>query len=392
MTRKAAILGAAFLMATSAIGPGFLNNTSLFTQQLLTSFGFVILVSVLIDIGAQLNIWRIITVAGLHAQDLSNRLYPGIGYLLAGLVVFGGFAFNIGNIAGCGLGLEVISGLDPRWGAAVSCCIAVLIFWYREAGRAIDLFVKILGIAMIVLTFYVMYASNPPIAKAIEHSFAPTVIDIPMIVALVGGTVGGYISFAGAHRLLDAGITGVDAIPKVNRSSVTGILLTSFMRYTLFLAALGVVWAGSQLDPKNPAASVFRIAAGDIGYRFFGIVLWCAAITSVIGASYTSISFLKSFHPGLQKNHRWLVSAFIVASTIVFICWQKPPVAVLVAAGILNGLILPIALAIMLIAVTRKKLFPGYTHPYWLHIIGWLVVAAMGWMGYDTIQNEIQKL
>ena len=41
MKKNSAILGAAFLMATSAIGPGFLTQTSLFTEQLLTSFGFV---------------------------------------------------------------------------------------------------------------------------------------------------------------------------------------------------------------------------------------------------------------------------------------------------------------------------------------------------------------
>src|SRR5476649_2075603 len=95
-------LGAAFLMANSSIGPGFLTQTTVFTQQLLTSFGFVILVSVLLDIGAQLNTWRILTVSELRAQDLSNQLLPGLGYFLCVMVVLGGFAFNIGNIAGCG--------------------------------------------------------------------------------------------------------------------------------------------------------------------------------------------------------------------------------------------------------------------------------------------------
>jgi Mn2+/Fe2+ NRAMP family transporter len=93
-------LGAAFLMANSSIGPGFLTQTTVFTQQLLTSFGFVILVSVLLDIGAQLNTWRILTVSELRAQDLSNKLLPGLGYFLSVIVVMGGFAFNIGNIAG----------------------------------------------------------------------------------------------------------------------------------------------------------------------------------------------------------------------------------------------------------------------------------------------------
>lgn len=53
---RSLLLGAAFLMATSAIGPGFLTQTTHFTQQLAASFGFVILISIIIDIGAQLNI------------------------------------------------------------------------------------------------------------------------------------------------------------------------------------------------------------------------------------------------------------------------------------------------------------------------------------------------
>jgi Mn2+/Fe2+ NRAMP family transporter len=392
MKKNSALLGAAFLMATSAIGPGFLNNTSDFTQKLLTSFGFVILISVIIDIGAQLNIWRVITVNENRAQDISNKLLPGLGYALAALVAFGGLAFNIGNIAGCGLGLEVLTGLDPKWGAVISCVIALVIFWMKEAGKAVDVFVKILGVAMIGLTGYVMFASDPPFGKAIQHTFWPEEIDVKMIVALVGGTVGGYISFAGAHRLLDANVKGIGSIPQVNRSAVTGIVITALMRYILFLAALGVVWAGSTLGDKNPAASVFNIAAGGIGYKFFGVVMWAAAITSVIGASFTSVSFWKTFSPALEKNQRILISGFIIFSTVVFIFLKQPPGSILVMAGILNGLILPVALAIMLIAVTKKRLFPSYRHPLWMHIIGWLVVALMTWMSIIIIQRDIGKL
>jgi Mn2+/Fe2+ NRAMP family transporter len=386
------LLGAAFLMATSAIGPGFLNNTSLFTKELLTSFGFVILVSVLLDIGAQLNIWRIITVSETRAQDLSNKLLPGLGYGLAFLVAFGGLAFNVGNIAGCGLGFEVLTGLDPKWGAAISAIIALVIFWTKEAGKAIDIIVKILGIAMIGLTVHTMFASHPPYGKAILHTFWPEKINFKMIVTLVGGTVGGYISFAGAHRLLDANIKGKVAIPQVNRSAVTGIIITSIMRYVLFLAALGVVWNGALLSDKNPAASVFEIAAGNAGYKFFGVVLWAAAITSVIGASYTSVSFWKTFHPSLEKNQRWLITGFIIISALVFITLQQPPGYILVTAGALNGMILPVALAIMLIAVTRRNLFTGYRHPVWMQIIGWLVVGIMGWMGGMLINESLNNM
>ena len=385
------ILGAAFLMATSAIGPGFLNNTSLFTQQLLTSFGFVIVVSILLDIGAQLNTWRIVTVSECRAQDLANKVLPGLGVFLSILVAFGGLAFNIGNIAGCGLGFEVLTGIDVRWGAIISCVIALGIFWYKESGKAIDIFVKLLGIAMIAVTFYIVFASHPPLKEAIYRSLWPEKIDVKIIVALVGGTVGGYISFAGAHRLLDAGIKGSDTVPQVTRGSVTGILITSLMRYMLFLAALGVVIHYGTLNTSNPASSVFKLAAGQIGYKFFGIVMWSAAITSVVGASYTSISFWKTLHPWIERNSRSIISAFIIITTAVFLLLKETPSVILVIAGAVNGLILPITLAVMLIASTKQKLMGNYKHPLWMQLAGWIVVALMSWMGWITIHENLLR-
>ncbi|MEX0636050.1 MAG: hypothetical protein WD135_04715, partial [Ferruginibacter sp.] len=115
-SKRSILIGAAFLMATSAIGPGFLTQTAVFTQQLGASFGFVILVSVILDIVAQLNIWRIIAVADQPAQDIANKVFPGLGYFLSLLVFLGGLAFNIGNIAGAGLGLNVLFGISITQG------------------------------------------------------------------------------------------------------------------------------------------------------------------------------------------------------------------------------------------------------------------------------------
>jgi len=385
--RQSAILGAAFLMATSAIGPGFLTQTSLFTQQLFTSFGFVIIISILLDIGAQLNIWRIISMRGSRAQDIANEIVPGLGYLLASLIALGGLVFNIGNIAGCGLGLQVLTGMDPAIGAAISALVALGIFWYKEAGRLVDRFTSLLGLVMIGLTVYIAFSSHPPVLQALQHSVWPEKIDTGLIVTLVGGTVGGYISFAGAHRLLDAGIKGKAQLAKVNKSAVSGILITSVMRYTLFLAALGVVAGGVTLDTSNPAASVFQSAAGTIGYKFFGIVLWSAAITSVVGASYTSVSFWQTLVPAVAQNNRAVISGFILLSTLLFIAIGKP-VKLLVWAGAFNGLILPLALAVMLVAATRSRRFNDYRHPLALQIAGWLVVAIMGWMGFRLIADS----
>lgn len=384
------LLGAAFLMATSAIGPGFLTQTTVFTESLLASFGFVILISLILDIFAQTNVWRIIAVTEKRGQDIANMVLPGLGFLLAGLIVIGGLAFNIGNIAGAGLGVQALFGISPQLGAAISAVIAILIFLVKEAGKAMDRFTQIAGLVMILLTIYIAIVTAPPVGEAAVKTFVPDQIDILAIVTLVGGTVGGYITFAGGHRLLDAGVTGIGSLPEVTKSSIIGILVTTVMRIALFLAVLGVVSGGAALDPNNPAASVFQNGAGMIGYKFFGIVMWAAAITSVIGAAYTSVSFIQTFSPAIEKNKNFFIIAFIALSTIIFITIGRP-VDVLVIVGALNALILPIALGSLLVAVTKKRIVGDYKHPKWLLISGILVVIVMTYMGIYTIIGLFQS-
>jgi Mn2+/Fe2+ NRAMP family transporter len=379
-------LGAAFLMANSSIGPGFLTQTTVFTKELMASFGFVILFSSLLDIGAQLNTWRILSVSELRAQDLANKLLPGLGYVLAFLVVLGGFAFNIGNVAGCGLGLNVLFGLSYEQGAIISGGVALLLFWIKEIGSMLDGFTKILGTIKILLTLFIAYNAHPPLAEAVYHTFVPETISAAAIVTIVGGTVGGYLTFSGAHRLLDAGIKGKAAIPEVNRSAISGIVISSIMRFVLFLATFGVLAQGAVLDSSNPPASVFGFAAGNIGLRIFGVVLWSAAISSVVGASYTSVSFFKTFHPAFIRYERWVISGFIVICTTLFVLIGKP-VQLLLAAGLINGMVLPFALAVVLVAVTRKRLMNNYQHPIWMQLSGWLVVIVMGWMAVKAMME-----
>ena len=108
------LMGAAFLMATSAIGPGFLTQTSTFTAQYKSVFALVIVCTILLDVTTQLNIWSVIGVSGMRGQDIANKVLPGLGYFIAFMVALGGLAFNIGNVGGGALGLNVLFGIRRR--------------------------------------------------------------------------------------------------------------------------------------------------------------------------------------------------------------------------------------------------------------------------------------
>jgi Mn2+/Fe2+ NRAMP family transporter len=163
------------------------------------------------------------------------------------------------------------------------------------------------------------------------------------------------------------------------------------MRIFLFLAALGVVAQGLRLDPSNPPASVFKLAAGNVGYKLFGVVMWSAAVTSVVGAAYTSVSFIRTFSPVLEKYQKWLIIGFIAVSTFVFAVVGQP-VKILILVGSLNGLILPLSLGVMLIAAYQKKVVGDYRHPLWLTIFGIIIVVSMAYLGVYSLFHGIPKL
>ena len=259
---RSALLGAMFLMATSAIGPGFITQTTNFTITLGAAFAFAIVASILVDIAVQMNVWRVIGVSGMRANELANKVAPGLGWALAGLILLGGLVFNIGNIAGTGLGLNAMLGMEAQLGAVLSVLVAIGIFVSKRAGIALDRIVVVLGAVMILLTLYIALTSNPPVGAALKNSVLPDNIDFLAITTLIGGTVGGYITYAGAHRLLESGTTGPENAGKITKASVIGILVTGVMRVVLFLAILGVVAGGAALAKDNPAASAFQQAAG----------------------------------------------------------------------------------------------------------------------------------
>lgn len=386
-TYRGALSGSAFLMAVSAIGPGFLTQTTQFTVELGASLAFAILVSILIDIGAQLNTWRAICVSGRRGDELANAIFPGLGRVVIAVIVFGSFAFNIGNVSGCALALEAVFGLRNSFGATISAMLAILLFMSPRMGVALDRFSRSLGVVMIGLILYMVLKTHPPVSRALLESVAPEHVDFTAMVTLVGGTVGGYVMFSGAHRLLDAGIQGKDELKAITWASVSGIIITGIMRSLLFLAVLGVLGLGAVVGANTPVFDAFRSAAGTPGHFVSAIVFWSAAISSVVGCSYTSISFLKNKDEKMAARR---TTTFIVLTLLAVYMLQWTgfrPTPLLIAAGTFNGLLMPVVLGVALLASYNRALMGGYRHPIWAGAIGLVAWLVSLYLAYRTIAN-----
>ncbi|WP_051201790.1 NRAMP family divalent metal transporter [Ferrimonas senticii] len=387
---KKALLSVAFLMATTSVGPGFLTQTTVFTNLYQIDMAFPVLASILITFGIVMNLWRVVGVSGLRIQDIANKVAPGLGYAVGILLALGAVAFNFGNVSGSALGLNVLTGADTLWGTLFTGLLGCVLFLAHNASKHIDSMARYLGLLMIVLIAYVAMTTMPPLAPVVAAGMMPTDVNSLLLptLTIVGGAVGGY--YTGAQRLVDVGLKGQHQLKAISQAAIMGVSIAVVIRILLFLAVLGVIVQGATLDKANPAADAFRQGASSVGYYIFGLVLFVASITSVVGNSYMAISLVKTLFPTIERNEKYWCVGFIVLTTVGTACINMP-VFLLMLAGLVNSVILPVVLGVILIASRRKDIVGDYRHPMWLTSLGAFIVIVMAIGSSSTISGFITR-
>ncbi|WP_043128960.1 NRAMP family divalent metal transporter [Photobacterium leiognathi] len=385
-----AILSVAFLMATTSVGPGFLTQTAVFTNIYKIDMAFPVFASMFITFGIVMNLWRIVGVSGLRIQDIANRVAPGMGYVVGILLALGAVAFNFGNVSGAALGINVLTGVDTTWGALFTGVVGCLLFVVHNASKRMDQMARYLGLFMIVLIAYVAMTSLPPMGETLQAAVLPTDMSNLLLptLTIVGGAVGGY--YTGAQRLVDVGLQGKDNVASIKKAAWAGISIAVVIRILLFLAVFGVIATGAVLDTSNPAADAFRQGAGEMGYFIFGLVLFVASITSVIGNSYMAISLIKTLFPVVARNEKAWCVGFIIITSLGTVTMNMP-ILLLMLAGLINSIILPVVLAMVLAATRRKDIVGDYKHPMYLTVTGVLIVVVMAAASLSNITNFMTK-
>jgi Mn2+/Fe2+ NRAMP family transporter len=385
-----AIFSIAFLMATTSVGPGFLTQTAVFTNIYKIDMAFPVFISMFITFGIVMNLWRITGVSGLRIQDIANKVAPGMGYLVGILLALGAVSFNFGNVSGAALGINVLTGIDTSWGALFTGLVGSMLFVIHNASKRIDQMARYLGLFLIVLIAYVAVKNLPPISQVVKAAILPADYKSLLLptLTIVGGAVGGY--YTGAQRLIDSGLNGKNNILLIDYTAWAGISITVIIRILLFLAVFGVIATGATLDTSNPAADAFRQGSGTFGYFIFGLVLFVASITSVVGNSYMAISLTKTLFPIVGRNEGLCCVGFIILTSLGTVILDMP-ILLLILAGLVNSIILPIVLGMMLVATRRKDIVGDYKHPTYLTLFGLFIVILMAAASVTNISNFTLK-
>jgi Mn2+/Fe2+ NRAMP family transporter len=391
-SRRGAVLGAAFLMAASAVGPGFLIQTSRFSAEGGMPFFYAILFVTLADIVTKANIWSVVGASGMTGAQLADGVQKGLGTALTVMIVFGGLAFNVGNIGGAALGLSALCGLPERIGALVGGLLAAMIFCFGSAKCIVDRLAVILSAIIVAVVLAVCIRTQPPLLKTVTT--LPQLRTLPgmffPLITLLGGACGGYIPFSGAHRLLE---TGERTPASFRRAAVLGASVSGLIRLLLFFCVIGACCAGRAFlseraaaiaGADNPAAQTFYLAAGEWGKRLFGVLLLCAGLACTVGAAYTSVTFLRTLHPFLARHERACILGMIGVSVLILLIFGRASTFA-VLAGTVNGFVLPLSLTCILLASGIRSIVGEYRHPLPLTIAGWIVAALSAMLAVRSL-------
>lgn len=354
-------------------------STADLTIQFYERLAFVIIITGIIELGIQMNIWRILTVAKTPAHLVINKIIPNFGTFMSVVVLLGGIAFNIINISGLGIGISLLFNVDIKLGASIGLMIAILFYLLNRNRITLETFIGVMlsFIIAIILLAYAFTATDVPYDVTLAKTVLPMidydiVTTIAMMVAL---SIGGYISFAGAHRLIDVEITGEKYKTAVTRSAVYSVIIVTVTRLLLFFTILGLSRSNVILFKDNLLESAFSEVFGGLGSYALGILFICASLTSIVSVAYTTGTFIKSVNDIIKKYIDVVLLMLVLTSWFIFLL-KGEEVVLLQITTILNGLILPVILGGILHASRRSDIVGHYRHPLWLSIYGVLSLAV----------------
>lgn len=347
-------------------------------------------------------LWAVVfsTVACLVLQELSARLTIVSGLSmgqailkkngeqrgrwlngwLGGPVILGCAAYEAGNILGAVSGLQLMLNSNHSLLTVLVTVVVVIVLWTdrREAiGWIMTALVAIMGIAFAVL------AHGRPFTWQ-EYAAAATIPHIPaggelLALGLVGTTIVPYNVFLGSAvskgqtlRLMRIGLS---------ISVVIGGLIT-----------MAILLAGTAVGPFgsfNELSLALQSSLGPLGAWALGAGLFAAGFSSSITSPYAA-SIIASSVFGWSDARRSATWMFVVLVGFTVAISGVRPIPVILLVQALNGLVLPLLTAYLILLLNDPDVTPAGHRPSVLYN-GLLVFifASVLVMGLHSIDKSI---
>jgi Mn2+/Fe2+ NRAMP family transporter len=312
---------------------------------------------------------RTVIASGLNLRQAAEMGLGKPGILMIGttgiVVMLGCAAYEAGNILGAVSGLNILTGFEMGWLtlAVVLAVFAILWFNKRNLISGIMTFlVALMGIAFISLAIEQPYAPLELLRSAAVPHFPHG--SALIVLGLVGTTIVPYNIFLGS------GISHGKTIAEMRLGLAVSVLTGGFITGAIVVAGTAVDAFASFPELANQ----LHDEMGVVGTWALGVGLFAAGFSSSVTAPYAA-SLVAATLWGWDKAQklRWVWGMVLMVGFLFGISGIKP-IPVILTVQALNGFILPLLAAVLILLVNHKKVLQDAQLPGWFYLMAMLAV------------------
>ncbi len=389
VTRKKTLSSIVLWSVISAafIGPGTVTTAamagSLYQLDLLWAVAFATIACILLqEVSSRLAI-----VSGLTMGQALNKKYgeqksTWLKFVLGGPVVLGCAAYEAGNILGAVSGLNLLTAVDTKLLTVLITIISGVILWTGKRdiiGWLMTFLVALMGIA-----FFALAAGRPfSFLNYFQSSVIPV---IPpgaelLTLGLVGTTIVPYNIFLGSA--LGKGQT----VPLMRVGLTISILIGGLITAAILIAGTAV----GSFSNFDELAKALNENLGPLGGLALGIGLFAAGFSSAITSPYAASIIAASVFGWSNRGQRimWIM---VLLTGFAFGVSGVKPIPVILAVQALNGLVLPLITAYLVLLINDPVIMPnGHRHTPIYNLVLVIIFGSVLFMGLNNIDKSVSS-
>lgn len=221
---------------------------------------------------------------------------------------------------------------------------------------------------------------------------------IAIIVAILGTTISPYLFFwqsseeVESNRETPRQASQIGQLIRTMRlDTVTGMVLSNVIMFFIIVTTAATLHqAGiTSIDTAQAAAEALRPVAGDFTFWLFGLGIigtGLLAVPILAGSAAYALAEVLDWREGLSKHFRQAPTFYLVIIVSIWLgaamsATGISPVAFLIGAGVLNGLLAPVALWYIIRLASRADVVGAWRSRTIVHVGGWVAWGLMSIAG-----------
>ncbi len=294
---------------------------------------------------------------------------------------------TLSEFAGIASGLALFN--IPVW---VSMPISAFVIWLLTMSGSYRRIEKILLAISCVFVTYIIAGImvGPNWSEAARATLIPQFTNEPqyfsLLVANIGTTIAPWMIFLAQSNVVDKNARE-DDIPYQRIDTVTGSVVASAISWFIILATGAVLHpAGITVNGAEDAASALAPLAGPYAEVLFGAGLVGASFLAACvlpGITASAVCEAFGWERGADRTwqeaptYRGLITAILIISAIVVLIPNINLFGIMMAAQVINGVLLPVLLLCMVFIARDKHVMGKYANGRIWNGLTWFTIVAV---------------